>query len=407
MCGRGSAHFREGIRGKVLLAESRNVVPNPYATARYAAEILKGRMALNAALLLAAVWIITSGVGLLPEYLRLKPAETAWDIISDPESRYEREAEKLTFDKGSYHDLINDGTNANIAASDATRSAVSSDGRLWLNDLTGLRKTQRENELRTTKVAEKLFCGDKAEPMLIFGKNGFTASIAEDGSSYATFFHEEYRYKIADGWAEEYKEEGNSTFSSVTTRLSEILKKQDAEPITPEEMAGLLYFSAKGVLLDYQEGTAVFADKMTDSSRAVIYRQTEGGEMEELFSFTNDYTGGGTGCIAADGKVYAIAGTEVLQYDPEGEEGLPVSIYNLGQQVLGLNYLCDQSGDVHIVCSDAEKIHFLYPTEKTHSEHAIAEAISNLYTLGDKVYSFRKVESDDDTKFFYLDKFKD
>ena len=36
------------------------------------------------------------------------------------------------------------------------------------------------------------------------------------------------------------------------------LKKQDAEPITPEEMAGLLYFSAKGVLLDYQEGTAVF-----------------------------------------------------------------------------------------------------------------------------------------------------
>lgn len=364
-------------------------------------------MALNAALLLAAVWIITSGVGLLPEYLRLKPAETAWDIISDPESRYEREAEKLTFDKGSYHDLINDGTNANIAASDATRSAVSSDGRLWLNDLTGLRKTQRENELRTTKFAEKLFCGDKAEPMLIFGKNGFTASIAEDGSSYATFFHEEYRYKIADGWAEEYKEEGNSTFSSVTTRLSEILKKQDAEPITPEEMAGLLYFSAKGVLLDYQEGTAVFADKMTDSSRAVIYRQTEGGEMEELFSFTNDYTGGGTGCIAADGKVYAIAGTEVLQYDPEGEEGLPVSIYNLGQQVLGLNYLCDQSGDVHIVCSDAEKIHFLYPTEKTHSEHAIAEAISNLYTLGDKVYSFRKVESDDDTKFFYLDKFKD
>ena len=101
--------------------------------------------------------------------------------------------------------------------------------------------------------------------MLIFGKNGFTASIAEDGSSYATFFHEEYRYKIADGWAEEYKEEGNSTFSSVTTRLSEILKKQDAESITPEEMAGLLYFSAKGVLLDYQEGTAVFADKMTDS----------------------------------------------------------------------------------------------------------------------------------------------
>lgn len=134
-----------------------------------------------------------------------------------------------------------------------------SDGRLWLNDLTGLRITQRENGQRTTKVAEKIFCGDRAEPMLIFGKNGFTASIAEDGSSYATFFHEEYRSRIAE----------------------------------------------------------------------------------------------------------------------------------------------------FIICSDAEKVLFLYPAKKQRSEFAIAEPTSNLYTLEDKVYLFRKIENDGDTKFYYLDVFKD
>lgn len=455
------------FRGKVLMAESKNVVPNPYATARYAAEILKGRiapldvmeklpsgslepslwrywianryreelgriwnvndcislvgdegkgkylfkntgkMALNAAVLLAAVWLITSGIGILPENLRFKPAEAAWKTITDPEWRFERQTAELTFDKGSYHELINDGTNANIAASDAMRSAVSSGGRLWLNDLTGLRITQRENGQRTTKVAEKIFCGDRAEPMLIFGKNGFTASIAEDGSSYATFFHEEYRSKIADGWAEEYKEEGNYTFSSIANRLYQILKKQDTEPITPEEMAGLLYFSTEGVLVDYQEGTAIFADKMTDSSRAVIYSQAGNEERKELFSFTNDYAGGGTGCIAADGRVYAITGTTVLEYDPELEEGQPACIYDLGLPVLGLNYLYNNSGEVFIICSDAEKVLYLYPAKKQRSEFAIAEPTSNLYTLEDKVYLFRKIENDGDTKFYYLDVFKD
>lgn len=231
---------------------------------------------LDALVFVFLAWGVASATDILPEKLRFGPVEKAWKSIMDDKWKFAQKAKNLEFEAGCYQRLINDKTNANIASSDERRSAAVAKDRLWVDDWTGISQYDKDN-MKGCLVGDNFYCEERAAPMLSGGELGYVSFLTEKGDSYAVVFdweeiEEGYRETVAQGWAEDYKENDSFTFSSVSGSLYSILKKQESEDLNPKEMAGLLYFSSKGTVLDYQDGTAVFADDMTDSGTVHIYR---------------------------------------------------------------------------------------------------------------------------------------
>lgn len=363
------------------------------------------KTALNAVLdvlvFLFLAWGIASVTDILPEKFRFGPVEKAWKSIMDDEWKFAQKAKGLKFDAGCYQRVINDKTNANIASSDERRSAAVAGDKLWVNDWTGISWYGKDN-MKGHLVGDNYYCGERAAPMLNDGEFGYASFLTEKGESYAVVFDREeiekgYRETIAQGWAEDYKENNSFTFSSVSGQLYSILKKQETEALNPKEMAGLLYFSSKGTVLDYQAGTAIFADDMTDLGTVHIYRQNEDGQ-EELFSYLDDYEGSGAGRFVVEDMIVYAEKLSVSYYRPEKTEDQWGLMMESDTPVLALNYAYGETYGLNVLALCENSLTMLIPSGKRRGDISLDETYESLFTIENQILIRSKPEGEFNSK---------
>lgn len=450
----------ERFHGKIIWAETRQVRPNPFSTALQVTEMIKdikpfdasaeipddtadeaemkvwrffmterfkkeiGRVwdrkeceelagkpqeeplprsydrkaAVNGVLLALLVWSAASITDKLPPMLRLGPVERAWKMVTEDDQRFIRQGKNPEFTKGCYQRFIHNGTNANIEASDARRSAAAEGSWLWVNDWTGLRRHNSKVPEEWNAMGDNYFCEEHAAAMLYAGDLGFAVSAQEDGESYAVLFNREKDEKdkgetVARGWIDGFLEDGSFTYDSVISRLYSILQKQESKNISAEEMAGLLYFTSRGVLLDYQDGEAIFADDFTDAGTVHVYRYTEE-EAEELVSYPDDYAGSGSGRFIVEDTLYYAENLAVTSFSLEQKEGGWRKIYDAEQPIRGLNYAYGKEGRLCILSLSEESVVILLPSEERLETVEITGPAESIYTVKNKIMIYRPSEGE-------------
>lgn len=115
-----------------------------------------------------------------------------------------------------------------------------------------------------------------------------------------------------------------------------LLEKQETEELELYQAARLTYFTAKGVILDYDGETAIFADSLTEPGWMTVYSQKPGSDREELLRVPVSYAGSGAGRFMANGKLYYADESRIYEYDFAGE---PRLLVDAEQPIISMNYL--------------------------------------------------------------------
>ncbi len=362
------------------------------------------KMALNVAVLFFTLWSVLSISNLLPEPVQFDLATSVWNNMT-PFGK--KDMTNYEFRKESYSRYVNSGKDANVGGYFDQCSGIFQDKILWVNNLEGLHEVTRDGEkLKSNWIGAGYFYGDKAMPVLEVEDYIFAVCRTEEGQSFACFYDTENLdaepVKVAEGWSADYEEEGVLSFDKTAEKLYGILVKQEKEKISPEEMAGLLYFSARGMLLNYEDGKAFFISTDTEAGTLGIYQQTKPGEREHLATFSNEYAGVGTGRFMADGSIYFAEKQTVVQYDPETRQGVE---HHFGEDeqssmeqpdILAMNYLYTPEGELVIACMRQDDTALYRPETKRltplagNSEDGQQEYI---YVSGNILYFTVKAES--------------
>lgn len=347
------------------------------------------KMAVNVAALLLASWSVLSIAGLLPDSVAFHGAQNAWNAAGEATTSLidkafygalhgsdENKLDNYAFPRGSYRTYINSGKDANIANWTEQCSGILYKNDLWYNDKFGIRKFTREgSKLNSGRTETICFQDGKAMPIIVTAD--YLVGIYRDnqGQSFARFHNIDRLDKaepvdIALGWAEPFETSGRIDFANTADHLYEILVKQDKERISPEEMAALVYFSAQGILLDYDKGIAIFADDITDPGVLSFYRQSEPGKREELHSrtFKHPYEGTGAGRFVTGDSIYYASMDTILQYNMV--TGKTDEWYAAGMEntpIHAINYVYGAGGDTKgklcLVCLYDDNVTFLCPQD--------------------------------------------
>lgn len=133
-------------------------------------------------------------------------------------------------------------------------------------------------------------------------------------------------------------------FSGKSDLLYEILSKQEKKKITSRELALLVYGTKQGILLDYQKGTAYFAD---DSSGDTVYIYKRTGKEEELIvQYEDAYEGLGAGRFIMDHYFVGVENFELMVYDLDTGDVL----YTPDEEHVdgAVNYTYSPDGDLYL-----------------------------------------------------------
>lgn len=298
-----------------------------------------GRVIVNTALFFV-IFATLSITGVLVEDMQWKWAVEKWAYVSEGGLRADQLRKKMDgakFPKGSYETYINPHTNGNLAASDQVSACVFKD-RFYLALPDSLFMIKRDHK-KDKEKREEISCS-VSHSALIGGKR-YVLAVDEEAFR-ITQMSKKFTCDLEENPAWEFD---SLDFSGKSDLLYEILRKQDKKKITSRELALLAYGTKQGILLDYQDGTAYFADD-SSGDMVYVYKRTGKDEDELIFQYENSYEGLGAGRFIMEHYFVGVENFELKIYDLDTGE---VFYTPEGEHVDGaVNYTYSLDGDLYL-----------------------------------------------------------
>ena len=147
-------------------------------------------------------------------------------------------------------------------------------------------------------------------------------------------------------------------FPELADSIYDLLVLQDKDKISAKQMATLSYFAGEGMILSYEDGTALFCDDITKPEKVKCYRQTAKGERKLLHSWTDDYRGAGKGRFFTDDRIFYCSGGRLNCYWP-ADDIHQMGGDEYGNPELAINYLYDSEGDLWVAYIDGDIVRFI------------------------------------------------
>ena len=296
-----------------------------------------GRIILNTGLFLV-IFAVLSIQGVLIEDMQWKWAVDKWNYVSEGglrEDQLRKKIDNSKFSKGSYKMYINPGNNSNLAASDWASACVFKD-RFYMalpNSFYTIKKYSTKSEKSSLTLSNSVLIGGKR----------YVLSINEE-NFYALKLSKKYTAALEENPVPEFTSLG---FSEKADYLYNILKKQQQKKITSKELAMMAWGTKQGILLDYKNGTAYFADDSGSGDTVYVYEQTGEGERNLIFQYEDSYQGLGAGRFIMDHYFVGVENFQIVTCDLETGE-IRYRSEEMGAIDGSINYIKTLKGNYYI-----------------------------------------------------------
>ena len=341
-----------------------------------------GRVIVNTGLFFV-VFAVLSITGVLIEEMQWKWAVEKWTYVSEGglrEDQLRKKIDGLKFSKGSYEMYINPRDNGNLAASDWASACVFED-RFYLalpDTFCTLKKYNYSKDYNKDYI-------DFSGSALVGGKR-YVLSVDEEN-----FHGLNLKKHFAAGLDENPVVEFDTLdFLGKSDYLYKILKKQKKGKITSDELMMLAWGTKQGILLDYRDGTAYFADDSGTGDTVYVYEQTGEGVRNLIFQYEDSYQGLGAGRFIMDHYFVGVADFQVVTYDLETGE-IRYRSEEMGHIAGSINYIRTLNGNYYI-CYIRENILYCWdfygdkPLKPVNMHIDEGGAVTGLFSYGNRVY---------------------
>ena len=329
------------------------------------------------------VFAVLSITGVLIEEMQWKWAVEKWTYVSEGglrEDQLRKKIDGLKFSKGSYEMYINPRDNGNLAASDWASACVFED-RFYLalpDTFCTLKKYNYSKDYNKDYI-------DFSGSALVGGKR-YVLSVDEEN-----FHGLNLKKHFAAGLDENPVVEFDTLdFLGKSDYLYKILKKQKKGKITSDELMMLAWGTKQGILLDYRDGTAYFADDSGTGDTVYVYEQTGEGVRNLIFQYEDSYQGLGAGRFIMDHYFVGVADFQVVTYDLETGE-IRYRSEEMGHIDGSINYIRTLNGNYYI-CYIRENILYCWdfygdkPLKPVNMHIDEGGAVTGLFSYGNRVY---------------------
>lgn len=356
-----------------------------------------GRVIVNGALFLV-IFAVLSINGVLIEEMQWKWAVEKWEYVSEGGLRQDKLRKKIDgakFARGSYEKYINPRTNANLAASEYASACTYKD-RFYL-------------AVPDCFITMKKYSKKWANSPLFL-----TESALVGGSRYVLAANEETSrvLNVSKKFTADLEENPVTRFESMDfdetcDYLYRLLVKQEKKKITAEELMALAWGTKEGVLLDYIDKTAYFADD-SGGSTVYVYEQTGAGERNLIFQYEDSYQGLGAGRFIMDHYFVGVEDLQVVTYDLETGD-IQYRLEEMEYHVDGsINYIRTRKGNYYICYMNNNVLccwdFYGDKPLQTVNMHIGDNGFTGLFCYGDQVYTAHGSGSDNFWTRYTLDK---
>ena len=338
-----------------------------------------GRVIVNTGLFFV-VFAVLSITGVLIEEKQWKWAVEKWTYVSEGglrEDQLRKKIDGLKFSKGSYEKYINPHINGNLAASDWASACVFED-QFYMAVPKGFYIMKKYS----TDYEKNAFT--PYDSALIGGKH-YVLSVSEENFT---------AMRLSKGYTADLEENPVPEFNSLdflkkSDYLYNILKKQEEKKITSKELALLAWGTKQGILLDYIDGTAYFADDSGIGDTVYIYEQTGEGQRNLLFQYEDSYQGLGAGRFIMDHYFMGVEGFQIVTYDLENGD-ICYSSKDMGYVDGSINYIRTLKGNYYVcyICENRLYCWDFYGDNPLKRVNAFIEeeGITGLFCYGSSVF---------------------
>lgn len=270
-------------------------------------------------------WYIFSTRGILPEQL-MNPVYKYYHIAPDFQIYYE----EMKISQGCYEQYINTRQNCNLSVSNLSplgryktnTFAYTSGDKTYFTLGERLFVTEKEDMSYSeiySKLISPLSCMAKIDDELLF--------LGDGDVSDRSLHHTDKVNNVITGWYETYVKDAD--FAMIANRAFNILLGQQNSRISSDEFSFLLYCQSMGILVDFDDGQALFVDNKEDKCDVYKYTKENGLEF-----FTEIYAS--TGYFCADGKLYYVSGNVLRSVNLE--DASVAKEFTAQDEILSLNY---------------------------------------------------------------------